>query len=95
MQGHDKVECDSHGAATATYICRHLVEGKGLGWYCDRPSPEQPWPDAWCDACHRAYLAEGEWNEKSEAAADIGNNLRLICHHCYEALQGRHRLRPL
>ncbi len=83
----ERVSCQTHGEAYATFVCGHLAEGAATEWYSAEPIDADPWPSAWCDACHRAFLAEGEWNERSEAAADL--RVTLICHRCYEALRAR------
>ena len=76
----EKVSCDTHGEAYEAYVCKHLVGASGLTWHSHEPSEEHPWPDAWCGQCHVAFEREGEWNEKSE----VGVNIKLICHQCYE-----------
>ena len=51
-------------------------------------APENPdglYPDAWCDECDKVLDDEGEWNEKSQAFADI----KVICCQCYEAIRER------
>jgi len=90
MEEHETLECGEHGQAFVTYICCHLIEGESLAWHSERPSDDDQWPDAWCNACHRFFLAEGEWNERSEEAASIVDNVKLVCHHCYAVLQKRH-----
>jgi len=50
-------------------------------WYCDYPSEDNPWPDAWCKQCDAEFQKEGEWNEKNEGAMKI----KLLCNHCYES----------
>ena len=83
----ESVECTMHGPAYATYVCRHLIEGSNKQWYAGEVDDEHPWVDSWCGICHEFYEAEGEWNEKSEAAAEMGKNLKLLCHHCYERIR--------
>lgn len=83
----NQVECGRHGIACAAYVCQHLVEADGMGWCSAPPSDEDPWPNAWCEACHDAFAAEDEWNERSEAAA--GLRVTLVCHHCYEQFKAR------
>ncbi len=78
------VECGEHGTGRATYVCQHLVSGAGLGFNCAL-EPEDPCPDAWCDACEDALEAEGGWNDRSEAIAQI----RLLCDRCYERARQR------
>jgi hypothetical protein len=79
-----EIECGTHGRAYAAYLCKHLLEDPQQEWICDYPSDESPWPDAWCQACDRAFQECGEWNEKNEHVLGA----RVICHLCYEAFKG-------
>ena len=83
----NKVECGTHGTSTATFVCQHLASGEKLGFNCgyDPEEPDDLYPDAWCDECEKVLVAEGEWNDKSEAFSDI----KLICSCCYEDLRER------
>jgi len=48
----DVVHCDLHGETPQTFVCVHLKdETYGLGFNREDPSDENPYPDAWCDAC--------------------------------------------
>ena len=73
-----KVECHAHGETIATFVCQHLVAGSGLGFYYSE-SPDDLFPDAWCRQCDQILLQEGEWNDRSEAAARV----TFICSDCY------------
>lgn len=86
-----KLLCASHGEAFPAYVCQHLLPGGTAEWCSSRPTPDNPWPSAWCETCHEAFAKEGEWNAKSEAEADL--QVRAICHRCYEAasIRARHR----
>jgi hypothetical protein len=85
------IHCDTHGRTPATYVCRHLFGGTACGYHANPASPEDPWPDAWCDACEEAFQAGGdEWTEDAEEAADI----MVLCSGCYEAARNRNRLVP-
>ena len=83
----ETIDCSVHGDAYVTYICDHLIDGLDSDWYSTEPEDESDWPSAWCGTCHQHFLVENEWNEKSEAAADISNNVSIICHFCYEILK--------
>lgn len=88
MSNHDsKIACDTHGNSNATFICQHLARGDGLGFNLgyDPDNPDELCPDAWCDKCEEVLDAEGEWNDKSEAFADI----KVMCEHCYEEIRDR------
>lgn len=75
------VQCSTHGESQPAYTCSHLLGGvHGLGFHSDPPSPETPFPDAWCDDCELIRMAHGGWNEKSEELASIS----LVCARCYE-----------
>ena len=78
------IHCDEHGEAYPTFICRHLITGESTEWFSAEPIEEDPWPHAWCSICHEHFLAEGEWNEKSEEDADIAEVIQILCHCCYE-----------
>lgn len=76
-----KVECSIHGKAEPTFICQHLTKGEHLGFNVgfDPDEPDALYPDAWCDRCEDVLDKEGEWNDNSEAFADI----KLVCSGCY------------
>ena len=69
------IQCATHGASMPAYVCRHLVTGKDLG-FLTAEAPDEEFPDAWCGDCERVRIAEGgEWNQRSEAYADVA----LLC----------------
>ncbi len=80
MNTENQIACSEHGEAIATYVCGHLVSKPAQRWFCDAPSKEEPWPDAWCPQCQLKFQEVGEWNEINESCLD----LKLICNHCYE-----------
>ena len=75
-----ELHCDTHGPSVSAYLCAHLLLQPVQTWHCNPPTAEEPCPDAWCDACERLFLQEGEWNEKNEGQV----NIRLVCQHCYQ-----------
>ena len=77
----ETIDCCTHGEAYETFVCEHLVGADGIDWYSAEPIEEDPWPGAWCKECHKAFEAEGEWNESSEKAANL--KLSILCHFCY------------
>ena len=78
------LHCREHGAAYATFVCRHIATGSRQGF--NYGNLEDPRPDAWCDACDRALMEHGgEWNDVSEAFAGI----TLICSECYDRARAR------
>lgn len=80
-----KVECGVHGKSSATFICQHLSNGEKLGFNLgfDPDQPDELYPDAWCDLCDDVLEKEGEWNDTSEAFA----NIKLVCAQCYCAIR--------
>ncbi len=76
-----KVECSVHGTCSATFLCHHLLKGENLGFNVayDPDSPNDLYPDAWCDLCNEILEKEGEWNDVSEEFSDI----KLVCSGCY------------
>jgi hypothetical protein len=86
----DPVRCEAHGETRATYMCCHLATGVACGFHADA-SPDDPWPDAWCDLCEERFQAEGsEWTPALEELADIS----LLCTHCYDAARERNEEVP-
>ena len=77
----DLVSCGTHGARPAAFVCRHVLEslctGSRVGFHT--PGDAEDDDQGWCDACERVRAREGEWNDRSEAYADI----RLICLDCF------------
>lgn len=80
-RSNDEVECDEHGPGQRTYVCEHLVSDPQQKWFSTFPTDENPWPDAWCSICQKAFQREGEWNDRSEGRLKI----KLLCHRCYES----------
>jgi len=83
----NKLKCDTHGSSNATFICQHLASGEGLGFNLgyDPDNPDELCSDAWCNKCEEVLDVEGEWNDKSEAFADI----KVMCEHCYEDIRDK------
>jgi hypothetical protein len=81
------VECNEHGAQEATFVCRHLAESlstrRPVGFYF----ASEARGDAWCSACEHVRVREGgetgDWNERSEAFAQI----TLLCGSCYDEVK--------
>lgn len=75
------VECPTHGQSQATFVCTHLLgDAVALGFNREQPTPETPFPDAWCDDCELIRSTHGGWNDESEKLAKIS----LLCAECYE-----------
>jgi hypothetical protein len=73
----------------AAFVCRHVLDslrtGSRVG--CHTPSDSEGDDQGWCDACERVRAREGEWNDRSEANADI----RLICLDCFQEARALNR----
>ena len=74
------ITCSKHGNTSATYVCEHLVDNPAQRWFCDYPSEDNLWPDAWCQTCEDQFQTEGEWNEKNKS----NTNIKILCSSCYE-----------
>lgn len=79
------MECARHGDQRPAFICRHLRCGEGIGFHeaDGDPDPEWPFKNAWCGECDKVLLAQGEWNDISEAHAQP----LAICEACYEEIK--------
>ncbi|HWA95493.1 MAG TPA: DUF2199 domain-containing protein [Terracidiphilus sp.] len=76
----ETVQCSTHGESQKAFVCKHLVgENFGLGFNRNDPNDDNPFPDAWCDACEGCRMEYGGWTEESEKHIGIS----LICSNCY------------
>lgn len=80
----NKIECPTHGEANCAFVCNHLAGDPRQRWYCNYPTKDDPWPDAWCGACEQAFQEQGEWNEQNSQNL----NLKILCHNCYDNKKG-------
>lgn len=87
LDKNSQMECPRHGDQRPAFICTHLQHGADLGFHQPDAPPMADWPfqNAWCDECDRVLMQEGEWNERSEAFADI----IAICEGCFEEVKQR------
>ena len=79
-----KIQCKKHGERYPAFVCQHLVDGTGLGfWEPFDSDPTKTYTEeelnAWCNKCDEILIKEGEWNDKSEAFAQI----KLVCDKCF------------
>jgi hypothetical protein len=81
------VHCPKHGERHPTFVCQHLVQGSGLGFYT--PEEESDDQEAWCAECESVRQQQGGWNDVSEKHAGV----KLICDACFEACRKRNELR--
>lgn len=79
------VLCHAHGMSHATFVCRHLQFGYGIGFHAADDDPADPRPDAWCDHCAALLAQEGGWTERLREFAD----LTVICAGCYDEVKER------
>jgi hypothetical protein len=77
------IDCVEHGTTQGAFICQHLLSDAQQLWCSERPSAENPCPDAWCLACDEHFQAEGEWNKNNEGKVPI----KLVCQGCYTRLR--------
>jgi hypothetical protein len=83
------VECETHGEISPAFICHHLLSHKKVGWNepetyeFDQDDEFAGCINAWCDRCEDFVNKIGEWNDESEAFADI----RLVCERCAKKLK--------
>lgn len=81
-----KVDCPIHGKSFATFVCQHLVNGKGRGFFfADDPSDSHP--DAWCADCEQIRDEEGGWTDRAEDFAKV----TVLCAGCYEVVKSRNQ----
>jgi hypothetical protein len=83
-----ELACGNHSKRPTAFVCTHLLRGanKGFHWGVDDQDPDNPCPDAWCNACDKAVQQEGSWNDRAVAAA----NIKKVCDRCYEKFRQRH-----
>lgn len=76
------LQCRDHQEGHVTFVCRHLAEGSGTGFFW-AASAGDPWPEAWCSACERVARDESV----SEGDFFAQTDMKLICHFCYEEIR--------
>lgn len=81
----DYVECADHGQSLPAYVCVHLAANPTQAWYSAPPTPDDPFPDAWCSVCDLYFQQEGEWNEANEDKITAS----LLCRECYQSARRR------
>jgi hypothetical protein len=82
----DDLQCEIHGNEKVTCLCTHLTgDASGLGFHRTKPTPQGPFPDAWCDDCEIIRAAHDGWNEESDALTTFV----LVCAACYEESRKR------
>jgi len=77
MSDDDTISCDAHGDTRVTYVCSHVATGVACGFHAPA-DPNDPWPDATCDACR-------ETADRATEPGAIDDQITLLCTHCWEA----------
>ena len=88
----DQVDCAVHGPQEETFVCQHLAQSlktnRPVGFFYS----SEPRGDAWCSQCEEVRIREGgetgEWNERSEAFAQI----IILCGACYDKVRAINQL---
>ena len=77
------VECARHGTTEACFVCQHLANRTGQGFFvaddqeCERPH-------AWCAACDEVLVrVGGKWDDDTERFAGV----TMICSGCYDEIR--------
>ena len=86
--------CPTHGNQKYAFVCQHLLgDKKNQGfWEPFESKQEADYEDgelnAWCNICDDKLMEEGEWNDTSEAFA----NIQLICRSCFFEIKSKNKL---
>jgi hypothetical protein len=80
------IECPCHGKTISAVVCGHLAGPiwPRVGFVENSSDPNDQ--QAWCDACERMFLDEGEMTERFRAF----NDTKLVCSPCYAEIKQRH-----
>jgi hypothetical protein len=82
------IRCEQHGVSHEAFVCKHLVYGKYLGFFCDLDDRQNPFPDAWCNGCELIRIEHNGWNDVTEELIEIA----LVCGGCYEEIKEKNLL---
>jgi hypothetical protein len=79
------LHCDIHGIQQETFVCQHIAQGMvtktRVGFFWTMQDPNNPRPDAWCEACEERVRATGEeW----VGDAEVQLAPKLLCGACYD-----------
>ena len=79
------INCGAHGERVSAVVCGHMIGNPiSLGFIENSSDPNDL--QAWCSACERMYLQEGD---KTEAFLAF-NQFTIVCVDCYADLRARH-----
>jgi len=74
------VHCDRHGDKTEAFVCKHLLEHSGVGFFS---APEEP--EGWCSRCEQVRINGGESGVFTDDYARA--NFNLVCGECYKEIR--------
>jgi hypothetical protein len=80
------IDCDEHGSSPGCIICRHLGEGRGLGFWSIKAAADGP-AQAWCEDCDKVLEEDRGWTDRGDAQADW----QIYCTQCYRRTLRRHK----
>ena len=81
------VHCDRHGDNREAFMCKHLLQGSGLGFFSDPVESGNPYPDAWCSECEQVRTGNGQSGVFSDDYARA--TVKLVCGECYKEIKAR------
>lgn len=81
------IHCGIHGNSVSAVVCRHhiTVKDRSVGFVENSDDPDDL--QAWCAACERLFISEGEMTKAFRAF----NDFVLVCVDCYAEIKTRHR----
>jgi hypothetical protein len=80
--------CDAHGRRPPAIVCCHMVEAKDMSVGFVENSSDPDDLQAWCNACERLFIEEGD---KTERFVEF-NDFKVVCDVCYANLKRRHSI---
>lgn len=80
------IACAIHGNGTSAVVCRHHISVKDLSVGFVENSDDPDDLQAWCAACERLFISEGEMTKAFRAF----NDFVLVCVDCYAEIKARH-----
>lgn len=83
------IHCDRHGDNREAFMCQHLLEGSGLGFFTDVDDVSNPHPDAWCSICEKEREESGQFTDAYALAT-----FKLVCGACYEEIKQKNITGP-
>lgn len=83
--------CDLHGPSETAFVCQHIARGlfhrERVGFYWTDEDPDDPHPDALCEACEeRRIKAGGAWVGSAEKHLRV----KTLCAGCDQVAKTFH-----